>query len=561
MLAQTRGWLQSLVDRTTSWLLGFPPETCNFKITALKIPIGDELSRIELAADLYQPILKNSKPAGTILIRTPYGRKFLGAMGAARPFAARGYQVLNVSCRGTFGSGGEFDPFRNEVEDGKAVVQWMRKQAWYTGSFATIGGSYLGFNQWALLCDPPKDMVAAVISVGPHDASRSWWGSGALNFDVIGWANLIVLQEKAWGKFLVLMSSKKVRAVLDKMPLVQSVDDYFKGGAPWLNRIMARSDVKDPYYKPTQLYEALERADIPILLVTGWYDLFVDQTIEQYTRLKERGCTVALTAGPWAHIKVGISSISNYQTWTWIEDHLAGRPNKFKREMVQYYVTGTDQWRYADRWPPSTTTYPLNLEIGQQLLIKKLSSQTESSTFIFDPQDPTPVVGGNTLLSGGQKDDSALAARPDVLTFTTDPLPSDLEVCGNVTVELSHATNNTFADIFVRVSEVDNKGKSSNITEKFKRLDPDRKEGSVKLTLNPCAHRFLKGKRIRLYVAGGCHPHYARNLGAPNHDNTGSEMRSVTHTVFYGDGVDSKIILPVVTDRPPPRPVLVPSLG
>ena len=44
----------------------------------------------------------------------------------ARPFAVHGFQVLIQSCRGTFGSGGEFNAFRNEQSDGLDTLEWLK---------------------------------------------------------------------------------------------------------------------------------------------------------------------------------------------------------------------------------------------------------------------------------------------------------------------------------------------------------------------------------------------------------------------------------------------------
>lgn len=110
---------------------------------------------IELRADHYAPA--TSEPAGTLLVRCPYGRKFPFAALYAGIYAARGYHVVFQSVRGgTFGSGGEFDPMVNEIADGADTVAWLREQDWFTGTFATIGLSYLGFTQWTLLTDPPR---------------------------------------------------------------------------------------------------------------------------------------------------------------------------------------------------------------------------------------------------------------------------------------------------------------------------------------------------------------------------------------------------------------------
>ena len=61
------------------------------------------------------------------------------------------------SCRGTGGSGGEFQLFRREQADGLATVARLREQDWFTGVLATIGPSYLSYVQWALAADPPPN--------------------------------------------------------------------------------------------------------------------------------------------------------------------------------------------------------------------------------------------------------------------------------------------------------------------------------------------------------------------------------------------------------------------
>ena len=101
----------------------------------------------------------------------PYGRKFPFSLAFAQLYAARGYHVVLQSVRGTFGSGGVFEPMVNEADDGADTVVWLREQPWFAGRFATIGLSYLGFTQWALLQDPPPELAAAVITVGPHDST------------------------------------------------------------------------------------------------------------------------------------------------------------------------------------------------------------------------------------------------------------------------------------------------------------------------------------------------------------------------------------------------------
>lgn len=546
---ETRGLAGAFFDQATAWVLGFPSETCNYKRKTICIPISGGLEQFELAADLYQPILqKNSDIAGTILVRCPYGRGLSMTTLYARPFASRGYQVLFVSCRGTFGSGGEFDPARTEEVDGRGVVDWLRNQDWYTGSFATIGGSYMGFTQWALLCDPPKDMVAAVVTVSPHDYSRHYWGTGSLNLDVIGWSEAVAHQEETgfWATIRKLNSPRRIRPVLDGVPLAEATDTYFNQFAPWLKYRLTHSDLSDPYYKPMQYGRALESAKIPVLLVSGWYDVFFGQTMEQYTRLRESGCEVALTVGPWTHIGAA-NAITFRQTFDWLEEHLSRRNKNSRPSAVQAYVTGANEWRDLPKWPPPTTLYELYLQPSYELSNAKPYLEISSSSFTFNPQHPTPTIGGNLLYGGGSVDDSALAVDTDVLAFTTEPLERDIELLGKATVELIHSSDNPNVDLFVRLSEVDAKGRSHNITETYRRLDPNRELDIVVLTLYDRGHRFIKGTRIRLIICGGCHPHFGRNLGTGQNSSTGSELRSARHTIHHDRSHVSRLVLPVAT--------------
>jgi putative CocE/NonD family hydrolase len=532
-----RGYVGALVDRLGHRQLGFPPELYSYTVTSVRIPVTDQEEKFELAGDVYQPVLpKDAKPVGTLLLRCPYGRGPMISFVSARPYAARGYAVLVVSSRGTFGSGSTFDPFRNEEHDGHAVVDWMRKQDWYTGTFATLGGSYLGFVQWALLKNPPQDMVAAVIQCAPHDFGKQILGNGSLSLEIVVWGEHVAHQEES-GLFHIidtLGASKRMKTVLNGTPLAESIKSHFNGRAPWLDPVLERPDLSDPHYEQMNFSEALERADIPILLCSGWYDMFAVQTMEQYMRLSERKTNVAITVGPWNHMQLGLSTKLHRQSFDWLEEHLAKRGTSTRKSAVEYFVTGAQEWRDAEVWPPPTTQRVFYTHHGNTLDDDKpTDDDVDSSTFTFDPQQPTPTFGGNLLLSGGSADDTALATRSDVLTFTTNSLEEDLEVFGKITVELSHSSDNPNVDLFVRISEVNAQGRSQSITDTYMRLRPDRDDGPVTLHLRDCAHRFAKGNRIRLIVAGASHPQYAM-----------IPERAV-HTIHHGKRGVSRVLLPV----------------
>ena len=165
------------------------------------------------------------------------------------------------------------------------------------------------------------------------------------------------------------------------------------------------------------------------------------------------------------------------------------------------------------------------------------------AAFTYDPADPTPTVGGRLLApTGGYRDDGALAERRDVLSFTGAPLGAALDIVGIPVVELAHSSDNPHADLFARISEVDPKGRSRNVSDGFIRLNPGPSEDVVRLELDAVAHRFTAGNRIRLLIAGGSFPRWERNLGTGDDPARSTRMVPSRRTI---DPSASRVLLPV----------------
>lgn len=505
---------------------------------------------VELLADHYVP--DTDTPAGTLLVRGPYGRGRPVSALYASAYAARGYHVILQSVRGTFGSGGVFEPPVNEAADGVDTAAWLREQPWYTGTFGTVGLSYLGQTQWALMEDPPADMVAAVVVVGVHDFAASTWGTGAFAVgDFLGWCNMVSHQEEPNQLLVALRQARAPKVVartVAQMPLGAAGRGLLGEGAPWWERWVDHPDVDDPFWDRYKFYGGLDRARVPVLLIGGWQDVFLEQTIQQYHRLNDRGVEVAMTIGPWTHSQMLAKAAPAVlrESLGWLGTHLARQPAQ-NRSPVRVFVTGGVGWSDLPSWPVATREQILYLEPAR-LVGTAGDRPAARSSFTFDPRHPTPTVGGRMLTPGaGYRLDKALAERGDVLSFTGDPLASDLYVYGAPVVELDHESDNPHVDVFVRISEVDDRGRSRNVSDGYRRLVRDAR-GPLRLQLDEIAHRFRAGSRVRLLVAGGSHPRYARNLGAGETTIAGRAMKPATHVIHHGGG--SRLPLPEGSARP-----------
>ena len=125
-----------------------------------------------------------------------------------------------------------------------------------------------------------------------------------------------------------------------------------------------------------------------------------------------------------------------------------------------------------------------------------------------------------------------------------------MELQGGARVRLFVESDNPYADVFVRLCDVEPNGRSVNVTDRLVRLDPApgeqpaTGERTVETTLPDTAHRFRAGHRIRLQVSGGAHPRYARNLGTGEPLGHGTTGVPVTHRIGSGSASPSSVTLP-----------------
>ena len=548
---------QRLADAALNRLLARSEGRNSYDVEQVSTPMRDG---VVLLGDHFTPL--TGTPRGTVLIRTPYGRGMPTSAVNGRLFAAHGYHVILQSVRGTFGSGGEFQPMTQETDDGHDTMAWLREQPWFDGRLATLGGSYLGWTQWTLMQDPPPELRTAVVYVGPHDFQRAVFGTGAFTLnDFLAWSDQMAHQGDG-GLRRMLTARGRLRKALAGLPLTDASDPLLEDRAPWYRDWLTHPDGTDPWWDGYRADGALTGSDVPVLLVGGWQDVFLEQTLEQYATLRDRGVDVALTVGPWTHFQVSLHGVPliTRESLAWLDQHMAdGRTARVTP--VHVFRTGERRWHRMAEWPPPATAAEFRLHADRTLTTAAVQPATGDHppaagpadpshpagrvSYRFDPGDPTPAVGGRTLNgSTGVKDNRRLETRPDLVTFTTDPLPTAVDVIGSPTLELALEVDVPHADLFVRLCDVDDRGRSRNFTDLYQRLDPVPPGEVQRLTLrlDQCFHRLLAGHRLRLQVAGGAFPRYARNLGTPGTPADGRTMRPSVHTIHCAD---SRLFLPV----------------
>jgi predicted acyl esterase len=97
---------------------------------------------------------------------------------------------------------------------------------------------------------------------------------------------------------------------------------------------------------------------------------------------------------------------------------------------VRVFITGSRRWTDLPGWQqPARDTAWYFHPAGR--LGAHPASPVPPSRFRYDPADPSPTVAGAAVgLAAGPADNRRPEARPDVLTFTSDPQAADHEVIG-----------------------------------------------------------------------------------------------------------------------------------
>lgn len=494
----------------------------------IALPMDDGVT---LMTDVYSPRAPGQHP--TILMRLPYGRPGFGTV--AECYAERGFHVVLQACRGTEKSGGEFDPLVNERADGLTTLRWIEQQEWYDGRLGLSGPSYLGYAQWAI-CDALPEVSAMATKVTSAEFQSVVFPAGAFHLGL--WLSWVQVIEGLRGNSLKMTGSmfsggveKRTARAAMSLPLieadVQAVGHSVQFWRHWFKDAIGN----DAFWSALDHRHRLSPTTPPNYFLSGWHDFMLDQLLSDYQRLLELGHTPYLTVGPWTHIANDLQGESMRETLIWMRAKLLGDSSGLREKPVSIHISGLNEWREYDRYPPAPARMQTwHIQPGRGLSPIPATSGTPDC-YRYDPADPTPNIGGNmfAFTGAGPVDNAPRESRTDVLVYTSEPLDEPLTIIGQTPVSLHARASLPNVDFFLRLCDVGLDGVSTNICDGLIRVTPKTPrdpDGSWRLefTLHAACHNFRPRHRLRLQVSSGAHPRYARNLGTDENIGTATAM-------------------------------------
>ncbi|WP_405952917.1 CocE/NonD family hydrolase [Streptomyces prunicolor] len=521
-----------------------PPATRDLTVERdLRVPMRDGAV---LLADRWTP---SSGSAGlpTALIRIPYGRTGLIAAQLARPLAERGFQVLIQSTRGTFGSGGDFDPLRREREDGLDTLDWLVEQPWCGEAVVLYGGSYPGFAQWAVSGQLPPQVKALIPSVSESAFTLEFLRKESFSLEAtFGWGLQVAGQERRGALLRQALRIRKERRAWYTLPLNEADTAAIGRRSDYFQHTLDH-DADSPFWSVLDHSSRVADLTVPVSTVGGWFDIFLPGQLRDYQALQGAGREARVTVGPWAHISMGVGETATAEALDFGLAHARGeKPSD--RAPLRLFVMGEETWRGFPSWPPPGYA-PQRLHLHPAgALAADPPPESAPDTYRYDPADPTPAVGGVRMAVGvksGRVDNTALEARPDVLTYTTPALDTDVEVVGEVSAEIFFRSSLPYADVFVRLCDVDGTGRSTNVCDGLVSLTGADEATCASVQLWPTAYQFKRGHRIRVQVSSGAFPRYNRNLGTGEPRATATTLRAADQEVLHTPAHPSAVILPL----------------
>ncbi|MFD6894061.1 CocE/NonD family hydrolase [Rhodococcus sp. NPDC060086] len=525
----------------------------------LHIPMDDG---VVLLADLITPLGDTDPRLPTIVIRGPYGRSGPVA-NSARALAREGFRVLFQSCRGTSGSEGAFTPQIDEQRDGIATHRWVRAQPWHTGPIATYGSSYMGFTQWAVAAelertDPESAPDALCLQITMPDFGAVTWDNGAFAMrNALGWTQM--MDRMIHREMLPLLLSRlrpdaKLRTAFDVLPLTAGDTAANGRRVDWYQKWVTYEDLADEYWTQQSYAASVPEVTAPMYMVTGWHDIFLPWQLHTYAQLAAAGRPPRLTVGPWGHLSRGMGAPSIRETVEFLKEQFADGPTT-RVAPVRAFRTGADEWHDLAAWPPQgVSTRSLFLQPGGGL--GPGDPAGGSTTYVYDPSDPTPALGGPSLEpTSDPVDNTAHERRADVVVFRGDVLVEPLTVAGEPVARIRFRSSRPSADLFVRICDVHPDGRVMTVCDGIRRVgsigtkntdpEPD-SEGfrTVEIHLWPTFHEFAVGHRIGIQISSGAHPRYARNPGSGEPAAIATSLHRAEQEISHESATPSRIDLP-----------------
>ena len=514
---------------------------------------------VKLAADVHLP---QGYTEGKLPVLIQFERYWRSSISRKEPeiqpslygrdklFSDNGYVIIIVDTRGTGASFGtrksEYSP--EEVMDAGEVLDWVVAQPWSNGNVGSYGTSYTGTTA-ELLCATKHPSIKAVI---PGWSDFDIYRSPARPYGLLASSFI-----KKWGLYVKLLDrnrslllGSKINPVIEDSlkPALREHKENFKV-YPMTKKGDFRSSTIGAYsYEECSVVhwkEEIEASKVPMLVLASWMDAgTAEGTIQRLEHFSnpQKILLMSTAHGGWCNASPFVVGDSLLPPMP-----LRADQNQLQLDFFDHYVKGIDKgvedwplityfnmaeetYKTSDVWPIAGTSemsfyFQSNYRLSTSKPIDSIGQDSYKVDFgVFTSKHNR----WTTQMEGPVKnlnDRSEMDER--MLVFTSKPMQDDLQITGTPIVQLLMSSTHEDGAVLVYMEDVDEKGKSTYITEGGLRLI-HRKEledslaqfnlhsfneedaqamitghiEEIKLKMWPTSVLIKKGHSIRIAIAG-----------------------------------------------------------
>jgi len=271
-------------------------------------------------------------------------------------FVKQGYVVVRADIRGTGTSEGklpEYEYSDQELNDGEAVIDWLSKQPWSTGSVGMFGISWGAFNSIQMAMRNPPALKAIIAIMGTDDLFHD---------DVHFIDGMMHVDSYEIGQDMQNILPAPPEYALDEAYFHDRFDTE-----PWLLQYK-RQQRDGPFWNRASLNSDYSSIRVPTFVIGGWYDGYRDSVPRMLEKLE---APVKGIVGPWRHTwpnlpgpELGIEWRREAVRWLdhWMQDKDTGIMDEpgfavYVREKHPPAVIdeAPGYWRWEDGWPIDRT--------------------------------------------------------------------------------------------------------------------------------------------------------------------------------------------------------------
>ena len=426
----------------------------------------------------------------------------------------RGYAYVIQHCRGCGMSEGDWIPYESERADGLALLDWIRKLPWYNGEIFLEGGSYLSSVHWAYLDTNPPDVKGAALAVQDVNRYNIIYRNGFFKIALHG------------GWFVGGYKKKNHSLQRDKtvhftdFPLCDFPQRFWGERVPALDNAIAHPLADDPFWKSRETGSgadyryALLKSTMPVLLQTGFYDIYIDGVCAMWRELPpERRANCALVIDAYDHggrlsngmkgtrgeFPGGSRMDGSPSSLDWFDHIRSGKPcPRIEPGKTKYYALWENRWQSDAEL--ANGVRPIHLALG-----------TETRSWTYDPKRSLPdFPGSGGICFGGMQLQTKPDFRDDVVSFVLPPVHETLDVRGRMGARLTVSSDCEDTCFYVRVSVNKGDGKWYLLRDDITSLCADGgsytpgSEKAIAFRFADHAFRLEKGDILRVDVASGC---------------------------------------------------------